>query len=186
MPSAQPAFFCPNLSISVSAIFCAPPLASRIPPNIEPKPTSSAIPCSVFPTPFSTVSEIIDSGIPAPTPIITAESIIEIIGWSLKRIIKISSMAIPTTAAAINLTGSAAKTISSILFLLSIHQMLFLAAIHLTFYRHFMACCPFYSVFVLNSSDVFILHAFISKSNTVILLKLSNIFCAFFLFNNSY
>ena len=125
MPSAQPAFFCPNLSISVSAIFCAPPLASRIPPNMEPKPTSSAIPCSVFPTPFSTVSEIIDSGIPAPTPIITDESIIEIIGWSLKRIIKISSTAIPTTAAAINLTGSAAKTISSIFFLLSIHQMLF-------------------------------------------------------------
>ena len=78
-------------------------------------------------------------------------------------------------------------SISSIFFLLSIHQMLFLS--RNTSDLFIVVLCffyPFYCIFILNSSDVFILYVFILKNNTVILLNLSNIFCVFFLFNNSY
>ena len=114
-PSAQPALLWPSLSISVLAIFCAPPLTSRMPPNIEPRPISRAIPFSVWPAPFSTVSEIRCSGIPAPTPITMAAIIMEITGCSLNRMIRANKRIIPTAAAIKSLVGSAAKTTSVML-----------------------------------------------------------------------
>ena len=104
---------------------------------MEPSPTRSAIPCSVFPTPFSTVSEIIVSGIPAPTPIMIAEIIIEMTGCNLNLMISTKRHTIPTTAAIISLVGSAINVVVSILISSLIHLM-------------------FYS-FLFNTSDLFIL-----------------------------
>ena len=108
---------------------------------MEPSPTRSAIPCNVFPTPFSTVSEIISSGIPEPAPMIIAEIIIDRTGCSLNLMISTSKITIPTAAASINLIGSAVNVVSSIF-------SAFASLIHPMFY------------FLVNTSDLSIVFSF--------------------------
>ena len=73
-PSAHAAFSSPNLFTIVTASVCAPPDASSIAPNIEPRPTSNAIPFNVLLIPSFTAETISENGIPATIPIVIAPS----------------------------------------------------------------------------------------------------------------
>ena len=114
MPSAQLEWPWPKVSMKVWAIFLAPPLSSKIWPNIDPRPMSKAMFCSVVPTPLVTVSATISSGMPAPIPITSAETIIDSTGCSLNLMMSASSSAMPTMAAMTSLVGSAINVGSDI------------------------------------------------------------------------
>ena len=68
MPNAHAAFSSPNFLTIVTASVCAPPEASRIAPNIDPRPTKSAIPFRVLPIPSLTAVTMSAKGIPAMIP----------------------------------------------------------------------------------------------------------------------
>ena len=118
IPRAIPAFFSPNLFTRVCATHCAPPDTSRIPPNKDPRPISSTIPCKVSPAPFCTVFTRVGTGIPAPSPITSAEISSDNTGWILSLMISSNNRIIPTAAAINSLVGSAANTASVIFFFL--------------------------------------------------------------------
>ena len=110
MPRAQAAFSSPNFLTMVTASVCAPPEASRMAPNIDPRPINRAMPCRVLPMPSLTALTISAAGIPPINPMAIAPIRMDTIACTLNLMIRTSRITRPAMAAKINLAGSSVTT----------------------------------------------------------------------------
>lgn len=96
--NAQEARSCPSFQTRVRARRCAPPDASSMAPNMEPRPTTTAMKPRVPPMPFCMVLMIASSGMPAarPTPSETSSS--ETKAWRRKTMTSTNRATMPRMA----------------------------------------------------------------------------------------